>query len=420
MLIFRKDSVNIIRTSLAELSTLASPTYLIEMISDQSLISTTCIAADTSAYPSRYNEFTITETATPNNLNAEILLEPVGYFTYNIYEQTSTTNLSPSDAGVILLESGKSRCLIDGDREATTYTFYDTPTPQVAFWSVFDSEGIVPTPPTTDATYQNSDASFVQVIPKATTFTAPDISFTDSDGSVSAKPSNTDLVCTPGTTVSGILYNRPVYSGWRTSFANYDEAWQKANGTYTYTKINPATIAKLDFSITNAFFFLTENNSFGNLARFTDENGYYYTDPFNGGSATNPSAFASDYVIDHLTGLGWRRTKISGNWATLLNSAESQTFATFSDWRIPTIYELFSLVNCDTDALIVGSRKTGLEWYPFDIPNPGEYNSITTNAGNTSEIYTYFSGVTPTLSVNLNRNPKTLVAPALTVRNHFT
>ena len=420
MLIFRKDSVNIIRTSLAELSTLASPTYLIEMISDQSLISTTCIAADTSAHPSRYNEFTITETATPNNLNAEILLEPVGYFTYNIYEQTSTTNLSPSDAGVILLESGKSRCLIDGDREATTYTFYDTPTPQVAFWSVFDSEGIVPTPPTTDATYQNSDASFVQVIPKATTFTAPDISFTDSDGSVSAKPSNTDLVCTPGTTVSGILYNRPVYSGWRTSFANYDEAWQKSNGTYTYTKINPATIAKLDFSITNAFFFLTENNSFGNLARFTDENGYYYTDPFNGGSATNPSAFASDYVIDHLTGLGWRRTKISGNWATLLNSAESQTFATFSDWRIPTIYELFSLVNCDTDALIVGSRKTGLEWYPFDIPNPGEYNSITTNAGNTSEIYTYFSGVTPTLSVNLNRNPKTLVAPALTVRNHFT
>ena len=77
MLIFRKDSINVIRTSLAELSTLASPTYLIEMISDQSLISTTCIAADTSAYPSRYNEFTITETATPNNLNAEILLEPL-------------------------------------------------------------------------------------------------------------------------------------------------------------------------------------------------------------------------------------------------------------------------------------------------------------------------------------------------------
>jgi hypothetical protein len=199
MLIFRKDSINIIRTSLAELSTLASPTYLIEMISDQSLISTTCIAADISAYPSRYNEFTITETATPNNLNAELLLEPVGYFTYNIYEQTSTTNLSPNDAGVILLESGKARCLIDGDRESTTYTFYDTPTPQFAAWDVFDSEGIVPTPPTTDATYQNSDASFVQVIPKATTYTAPDISFTDSDGTVIPTPANTNIVATPST-----------------------------------------------------------------------------------------------------------------------------------------------------------------------------------------------------------------------------
>ena len=211
---------------------------------------------------------------------------------------------------------------------------------------------------------------------------------------------------------SGILYNRPIYSGWRTSFANYDEAYQKANGTYDYTKINPEFIARLDYSVTNAFFTLTELNSFSNLARFTDENGYYYTNPFDSGSATNQSAFASDYIIDHLTGLGWRRTKISGNWATLLSSAESQTFATYSDWRIPTIYELFSLVNCDTDALIVGSRKTGLEWFPFDQPSASEYNSATTNAINTSEIYTYFAGVTASISVNLNRNPKTLVAPS--------
>ena len=55
------------------------------------------------------------------------------------------------------------------------------------------------TPPTTDATYQNSDLSFVQVIPKATTFTAPDISFTDSDGSVIPTPANTNIVATPST-----------------------------------------------------------------------------------------------------------------------------------------------------------------------------------------------------------------------------
>ena len=233
MLIFRKDSVNIIRTSLAELSTLASPTYLIEMISDQSLISTTCIAADTSAFPARYNEFTITETATPNNLNAEMLLEPVGYFTYNIYEQTSTTNLSPNDAGVALLESGKSRVLMDGDRESTTYTFYDNPTQQFAAWDVFESEGIVPTPPVTDATYENSDTSFVQVIPKATTFVSPDITVTDSDGSTFTTPSNLNVTCTPSGS-GPTIYNRPSPPwGNMTSGYTYDEGWQYQNGTYT-------------------------------------------------------------------------------------------------------------------------------------------------------------------------------------------
>ena len=116
MLVLTKDSANTIRVSLAELSTLATPVYLIEFISDMSLISTTCIAPDTSLYPARFNQFTITEQVAPNGLLAQILLEPVGFFTYNIYEQTSATNLSPDDPGVILLETGKARVLIDGDR----------------------------------------------------------------------------------------------------------------------------------------------------------------------------------------------------------------------------------------------------------------------------------------------------------------
>jgi hypothetical protein len=39
----------------------------------------------------------------------------------------------------------------------------------------------------------------VQVIPKATTYTAPDISFTDSDGTVIPTPANTNIVATPST-----------------------------------------------------------------------------------------------------------------------------------------------------------------------------------------------------------------------------
>jgi hypothetical protein len=54
----------------------------------------------------------------------------------------------------------------------------------------------VPPLPTADGTYQNSDSSFIRLIAGGTTFTAPDISFTDSDGTVLAKPSNVDLICT--------------------------------------------------------------------------------------------------------------------------------------------------------------------------------------------------------------------------------
>lgn len=197
MLVLRKNSSNTIRVSLAELSTLSNPVYLIEFISDTSLISTTCIAPDTSSYPARYNEFTITEQTSPDGLLAQILLEPVGFFTYNIYEQTSATNLAPNAPGTVLLETGKARVLIDGDRQSTAFSYYQNPTQDFHAWDVFNSEGISPAPPSTDATYQNSDSSFTQVIAPGVTYTAPDISFTDSDGSVSNVPANTNVVCTP-------------------------------------------------------------------------------------------------------------------------------------------------------------------------------------------------------------------------------
>jgi len=421
MLVLTKDSANTIRVSLAELSTLATPVYLIEFISDMSLISTTCIAPDTSLYPARFNQFTITEQVAPNGLLAQILLEPVGFFTYNIYEQTSATNLSPSDPGVILLETGKARVLIDGDRESTAFTYYQNPTPAWAAWDVFASEGISPAPPSTDATYKNSDASFTQVIAPGVTYIAPDISFTDSDGSVSSVPANLDVVCTPGGVPSGILYARPVYSGYRTSFANYDEAWQKSNGTYDYIKTNAAIYSRLDLSNAAPFHFLSDNNAFGNNARFTDENGDYYTDPWDVNSKTDPNAFSGNYVIDHLTGLGWnRRGEASANWSASLSNANSLTLNTFSDWRVPTINEQFSVICYDVDALGPGSAKTGLEWYPFNKAFSQAYFTGTTNRINTAEAYVYWSSVIPTLSINLNRSAKASSLPYFICRNHYT
>jgi hypothetical protein len=446
MLVLTKDSANTIRVSLAELSTLATPVYLIEFISDMSLISTTCIAPDTSLYPARFNQFTITEQVAPNGLLAQILLEPVGFFTYNIYEQTSATNLSPDDPGVILLETGKARVLIDGDRESTAFTYYQNPTPAWAAWDVFASEGISPAPPSTDATYKNSDASFTQVIAPGVTYIAPDISFTDSDGTVIPTPANTDVVCTPAsdatyensdTTFSQnispgatyiapdisftdsdgsvssvpantdivatpcatlpIIYQRPIPTSVYTSYATADDGWHMQNGTYTYEN-KVGNLSSIDYSaVGNIGRILSANNSFGNTNRFTDELG--------------TQIFASGYVIDHLTGLGWK-IAIHGvgiNWANSISGAASLTFATFSDWRVPNYQE--------QDSLFIYNTANTMNYSPFNINVPQRLWSSTTQPQSTANAIALFT-LQGTSSAGQS---KTSTAQSYMVcRNHYT
>lgn len=200
MLKLTKGTSNTIRVSLGEIQEIALPTFLIAFEHDASEAVVTCISADLSLYPERYNEFVIVEKSSPVALNGEVELEPVGFFTYRIYEQTSTTNLDESLADK-LLDTGKARVVFDGDRKATAFVTYSPMMGQDAFWDVFASEGIVVTPPTTDATYENSDTSFTQVIAGGATFVAPDITWIDSDLTVNTAPANTDITCTPDTVV---------------------------------------------------------------------------------------------------------------------------------------------------------------------------------------------------------------------------
>ena len=345
MLVLTKNSANTIRVSLAELSTLSNPVYLIEFISDMSLISATCIATDTSSYPARYNEFTITEQTSPDGLLGQILLEPVGFFTYNIYEQTSTTNLSPNDPGVTLLETGKARVLIDGDRQSTAFTYFQNPTQDFHAWDVFASEGISPAPPPTDATYQNSDATFTQVIAPGVTYTAPDISFTDSDGSVSNVPANKDIVATP--CAAGTIYNRPTPTfGQTTSNFTYDEGWHYQAGTYTngYSQ-GSGNVQELDESdlLRETLIY---NNIHGNTNRFTDGlGGQDYL------LATNDPNDLRNGTQDHLTGLMWVNRNASSlgftnsNWLNNLTNVNTATLLGFSDWRVPSIAEINTITN---------------------------------------------------------------------------
>lgn len=82
--------------TLTEKSTLTTPYFLFNFVSDVTKESVNFIAQDLSSYTDRYNQFLITETSgTTNYTSGTIELNPTGTWTYKVYEQTSSTNLNP-------------------------------------------------------------------------------------------------------------------------------------------------------------------------------------------------------------------------------------------------------------------------------------------------------------------------------------
>lgn len=80
-----------------------------------------CVADDTSPYPERYNEFSITEMASsPDPLDAEVTMRPTGQWYYWVYANSSASNLNPS--GLTLLERGM--CIVTGAASIITMPTY--------------------------------------------------------------------------------------------------------------------------------------------------------------------------------------------------------------------------------------------------------------------------------------------------------
>lgn len=110
------------------------------------------------------------------------------------------------------------------------------------------------------------------------------------------------------------------------------------------------------------------NNPFGNTNRFTDELG--------GQDYTN------NLVIDWLTGLMWYRVVFSiANWNNSIDAAEASSQAGYTNWFIPNISQLGSLINY--------SLSDFLNYSPFNIDQATYANlwSSTTNPGTTSNAY---------------------------------
>jgi hypothetical protein len=95
--------------------------FLFRFINDESKVSYTFIAQDNSLHNDRYNRFVIVEKTTPNRLLSEIELPLSGFYHYEIYEQTSPTNLNYTLATGIV-EKGKVKVI----GTSTTTMAYDS------------------------------------------------------------------------------------------------------------------------------------------------------------------------------------------------------------------------------------------------------------------------------------------------------
>lgn len=97
--------------TLSEKTTIANPTYLFSLTHRLTNNAYNFILADTSSYPTRYNEFQLTE-GTTVTLDA-------GEYIYKIYGQTSPSNLDPTLANE-LVEEGIVK--VDFDVQRTQYS----------------------------------------------------------------------------------------------------------------------------------------------------------------------------------------------------------------------------------------------------------------------------------------------------------
>lgn len=105
MLHITRGQANTLTVTLKEKQTLTSPYFLVCLYNLASRVKKYAICSDSSSYTDRYNTLTLTESTTELPLSGQVKLNEEGEWEYRIYEQSSSTNLSP-DAATTLLETG--------------------------------------------------------------------------------------------------------------------------------------------------------------------------------------------------------------------------------------------------------------------------------------------------------------------------
>lgn len=116
VIILDKNTDNVVVLTLTEKTTVTPVSYVVEFISEQTKDSYyTLLGSNQSSYTTRFDEFTITETASPNTVNAEIELS-VGSYDYKVWQTSDSTifwtNASNITSAVTksVIEYGKAVC----------------------------------------------------------------------------------------------------------------------------------------------------------------------------------------------------------------------------------------------------------------------------------------------------------------------
>jgi hypothetical protein len=87
-------------------------------------------------------------------------------------------------------------------------------------------------------------------------------------------------------------------------------------------------------------------------------------------------------ITDNVTGLIWQKEDddITRNWDDAVTCCNDLTLASYTDWRLPSEYELMSIVNCNT-------YGPSINTFYFSGTNESYYWSSTTSAGNSSSAW---------------------------------
>ena len=100
MLRLEKNQQSTLIVTVSELKTLSNPYWLFEFMHEQSFEKVYCILTNISTGTDRYDEFQLTD-------GVEVTFPYSGFYTYKIYEQTSSSNLDP-DLATSLCEEGRA------------------------------------------------------------------------------------------------------------------------------------------------------------------------------------------------------------------------------------------------------------------------------------------------------------------------